>query len=424
MNKEKLPLYKAFLKVGYLLSSEIFNFIKEHCPIVGKTVKENQIKTMAILDNFFPTKSCNACTLCTKNEFIYFYKKLRSYKNNIKSFSDPITIIREIERMLKPAKFLYDLDYEYRKLTLCEDYRNKKNIKKVNFKQKILLSFYLDIENILDVKRYLYQEKEYFKQIAMLLLSCDDFIGDVKDIRDNYYIKVKCEDSPNNFLYERKDRELLKDENIYNKYREEINILMRKFKLTSRWRPYIINTVLKYPIKYPIDKDGNLVVPKGGLSQPPPNGSPGTIMRITNNGKISKKLLAVGDEEEKEVRKYVKKYNIKDINFKKIKPRRRPMKNFYIYLRWYKEYQKMKLEYEKKRFKNKDAIYDIIFSKDIIEHKDDWQRPHYKKYIQVKSQKSQLTLTPQEEEDIELRGPSRVRRKIFYLESLLYRCLK
>ncbi|GAG89633.1 unnamed protein product, partial [marine sediment metagenome] len=266
----------------------------------------------------------------------------------------------------------------------------------------------------------LYQEKEYFKQIAILLLSCDDFISDVEDIRDNYYIKVKCESSPNNFLYERKDRELLKDENIHNKYREEINMLMEKFKLFSRWRPYIINTVLKYPI----DKDGNLIVPKGGLPQPPPNGSPGTIISTTPNGEISKKLLAVGDEREKEVRKYIKKYNIEDSKFKKLKLRRRPMKNFYTYLRWYKEYQKMKLEYEKKEFKSKDAIYDIIFSKDIIEHKDDWQRPHYKKYIQVKSQKSELRLTPQEEDDIEFRGSSRVRRKIFYLEFLIYRCLK
>lgn len=200
MNKEKIPLYKIFLEVDFLLSSQIFNFINTNCQVANKIIKENKIKTLTILDNYFPESSCNNCTMCTKDGFVYFSKKLRQYKNNVKSLHDPFTIISEIERQLKPARYLYDLDFKNKKLTLYNDYRNKECLSKVNFKQEILLSFYLDIENIFDVKRYLYQGKKYFKQIAVLLLNCNDFIGDVERIRDSYYVKVKVKGQPANFI--------------------------------------------------------------------------------------------------------------------------------------------------------------------------------------------------------------------------------
>lgn len=420
MNKEKISLYKVFLEVDFLLSSQIFNFIKDSCPVANKTIKENRIKTLTLLDNYFPESSCNDCTLCTKDGFIYFYKKLREYKNNIKAFHNPLIITSEIEKQLKPARFLYDLDFKNKKLTLIDDYRNEEYLSKINFKQEILLSFYLDIKNILDVKKYLYQEKKYFKQIAVLLLNCNDFISGIEKIRDSYYVKVKIKGQPANFIYERKDRELLKDENIFNKYNDDVNKFMQKFKLSARWRPYIVITVLKYPV----DKDRNLVIPKGETPQPPPSGFPGTLLSFVPNGIISKKLLLAGDERLKDIRSYVRKHDIKDSNYKKLKLRRTPMTKFSMCLRWYKEYQKLKLKYEKDRIRDKEGIYNTIFSDDITAHPEDWTRPHYEKYIQSKNPNSDVKLTSIEEEDIDAKGVSTVRRKIYYIESLLYDCPK
>lgn len=195
---------------------------------------------------------------------------------------------------------------------------------------------------------------------------------------------------------------------------------MQKFKLSSRWRPYIVNTVLKYPV----DEERNPVIPKGEIPQPPPRGYPGTLISYVPNGEISRKLLLVGDERLKDVRSYARKHDIKDSSYKKLKLRRTPMTKFSMCLRWYKEYQKLKLEYEKDRQRSKEGIYDIIFSNDITTHPEDWTSLHYKKYIQSKSLNSDVKLTPIEEEDTEIKGRSTVKRKIFYIESLLYNCPK
>ncbi len=424
--KERLIL--NFLEIDPRYSIEIFNFLINSCKTLPKRIplivqdknkgnddlgkKQKEILEKLCLKDLrdgFKFKVCLNCNLCTRS--IFEEKRRQFLKIKDKLFSENTT--------------------GGKKLEILSDIYNRINGTKSNVVKTFDDRFYILFDTLLEeIETYFFyyilekinkfkssdsKSNVYFDQISKLLPVTREFISDIKKLRGKYMEEIESKGKVEYVLTVGPQKNKAK----YKNYQKGLDSLMKNYKLATRWRSYIENGVLKF-----LSNDqGELISPYKEINPMPPDGSPGINYTITKDRVYISDLLLVGDEPEKEVKEYCEKYNIKNIEFEKLKLRRRPIKNFNVFFRWYKSYQD--IEESNKKYSDVDSdvknIYSYIFYDDIECARDkDWPPGYHVFFNKVRQDKS----TPEEALVFEKKGELRIRKAINLLKGIIFNKLK
>ncbi len=415
MNVNKNPLYEQFLKINLKYRYLIFNFIDNNCPIAPK--KKSQVLYEKIKD-FKPRDQddikkrrarilkniklydygkittfyeCERCNLCNYETFVEFKKQLKDL------------LIDILGKSFKKEKKLNDFieNFEYFNFKIERDGRGNFSFQKGDtLKQMIYFSF---IENISDLLNTNFQKQnKYFDQIAKLLLVNNKFLNDLNNMKARYFYPKQNKDY---ILYQPK-KEYKKN---FPKFLIDIFELRDKYNITQRWEPYIILGMLAYPI----DGNGELVVPEDRPIPRPPTGEPGRMQIFKGEKKLPEEPILVGDEREDIVKAFEKNHSIEVKNYYRTKDYKQPLRDFDRNFRWYKEYQE---RLKDKGTKTKDPIFFEIFLNNVHKYPEDWQEPDYTKYQEEPDELYEDLI-----DDIEIRGADRIRAVIYRLDNLVHK---
>lgn len=415
MNINKKYLYEEFININLKYRYRIFDFIDKNCPISSK--KKTQVLYEKIKD--FKSKDqneikerkarilkdiklhdynkitifneCERCDLCKYKTFIKVKKKLLDIQDDI--FNKNIKVEKVINDFIE--------DLEYFNYKIIKDGRGKFSLQEGDtLKQIIYFNF---IENISEKINAIFQKKnEYFRQIAKLLLVNNDFLEDFENIRDQYFYPRTYEDCA---MY----HPVKEFQKVFSKFQNEILELRDGYNLTQRWEPYMLQGMLIYPI----DNNGELVVPENRPIPKPPDGKPGRMQILMGGKKLPEEPILVGDESEDMVKTFAKKHNVKVKDYFRTKDYKQPLRNFDRNFRWYREYQE---RIKDKGIKIKDAIFSEIFLDDIYNYPKDWQEPDYANYREKPDE-----LSEDLKDDIEIGGANRIKAVIYRLDNLVYK---
>ena len=194
-------------------------------------------------------------------------------------------------------------------------------------------------------------DKEYFEQITSVLFSTKEFVKDIKNIRQSYFIE-----NEHSFLYY---DYIPKDEKHIKQINVEVEAVLKKYNLYPRWKNWIYS-LLYFDLNKNFDKTKEFI----------PKGLPGILRKIVENGiktEIKEELLLYGDETEEDMVYLSKRYG-KNFSTKSREKRRKPISNFERDLMWYKLYQEGKKPIE-------------ILNYDLKNRPDYWNDfKDYKKY--------------------------------------------
>ena len=175
----------------------------------------------------------------------------------------------------------------------------------------------------------------------------------------------------------------------------------------QRWEPYIIKGMLFYPV----NDDGELVVPDDNPVPRPPDEKPGKLLSFTKKGVLPASLITVGDESEQGVKYFAKRHGISEKGYKRTKPFKKPLRNFNRDFRWYKIYQE---KIKDRGAKTKGSILSEIFFEDKSCSPDDWTE--YIEKTRNDSDSSYSLLN----EDVEIKAINRIRSVIYRLDKIVY----
>jgi hypothetical protein len=255
----------------------------------------------------------------------------------------------------------------------------------------------------------------YFNQISELLLSNFEFVEDVKKIRKKFFRKINHKSQ--GYISYDYNFSVLKDKKMLSDFRITMDTFMIKYKLTPRWRSYITNRVLMFPID---SAKGKLKVPEDTPISLP-DGSPGIIKTFTYKGELPSRLLLVGDEKEMDVKIKAFDNSIMDFNFNKIKERKRSIKKFNTYIRWYRNYQKYL-----SNNKSEKNIYLTILYSDIDNKKDkEWPTQYHQFFKRSRDNTGTFGHAFFNESiKLEKTGQLLIRRAINLLDGIVYKRVK
>lgn len=415
MNINKKYLYEEFININLKYRYRIFDFIDKNCPISSK--KKTQVLYEKIKD--FKSKDqneikerkarilkdiklhdynkitifneCERCNLCKYKTFIKVKKKLLDIEDDI--FNENVKAEKVINDFIE--------DCEYFNFKIIKGNRGYFFLQKGDtLKQIIYFDFIENISGNLNI--FFQKQDKYFGQIVKLLLVNNDFLRDLKNIKDKYFYPREYE---NYVLYHPKKE----FREVFYRFQDEFQKLRDKYKLKQRWEPYMLQGMLIYPI----DNNGELVVPKDRPVPKPPDGKPGRMQSFKGKKKLPEELVLVGDEKENIVKAFVKKYNIGLKHYVRKKAYKQPLRDFNRNFRWYKDYQRRIKDIE---VKTKDLIFSEIFLDDIYNYPKDWQEPDYAKYREEPDE-----LSEDLKNDIEIGGANRIKAVIYRLDNLVYK---
>ncbi len=252
----------------------------------------------------------------------------------------------------------------------------------------------------------------YFNQISELLLSNSKFGEDIKTVRKKFFRKI--DHGIQKYISYDYNFSILRDKETLSDFRITVDGFMIKYKLTPRWRAYITNKVLLFPIDL---NNGKLIVPEHISPGSPPDGSPGVIKVFNHKEELPSKFLLVGDEKEMDIKKKAVENSIGDFCFSKIKQRKRSIDRFDTYIRWYRMFQK----YSSKN-KSKENIYRKILFSDIRKRKDKEWPAKYHQYFKLDRGDIRLSgsFIYKETEKLQRTGEIIIRRAINLLNGIIY----
>lgn len=257
--------------------------------------------------------------------------------------------------------------------------------------------------------------KLYFNQISELLLSNYEFVEDIKAIRKKFFREI--DHKSQSYISYDYNFSILKDKKTLSGFRITLDAFMIKYRLTPRWRSYINNRVLMFPIA---KGRGKLIIPKD-IESFPPDGSPGIIKTFTHKGELPSRLLLAGDEKEMDVKIKAFDNSIMDFKYKKIKERKRSIKKFDTYIRWYRLYQ----ENLSREYPEENIYMDILYLDIENENDKEWLHKYHQFFKRSRDITEAYGPVPYDESiKLEKTGQLLIRRAINLLDGIVYKRVK